>query len=202
MRLVVLALVLIAIGVVFVTNRWMSERFTETTRNRAELRLVLYSGNIMSELQRNSVVPLLLARDPELIGALNDSDYSKTSARLISFQSELGAASIILLDAQGRTVAATDRNTIGANLYDAPSFVDTQRSKDTVFSVAKRDSGGYEFTFARALISENKVVGVIVVAVDLMKYERSWAGFTDAVVVTDSEGKIILATEPLWRGCR
>jgi two-component system, NtrC family, C4-dicarboxylate transport sensor histidine kinase DctB len=51
-------------------NAFLSESFTESTRNRAELRLVLYSGNIQSELQRNSVVPLLLARDPELIAAL------------------------------------------------------------------------------------------------------------------------------------
>jgi len=38
------------------------------------------------------------------------------------------------------------------------------------------------------------------VAVDLMKYERAWAGFQDAVLVTDSEGTVILATEPRWRG--
>ncbi|MFN4099702.1 MAG: sensor histidine kinase, partial [Pararhodobacter sp.] len=29
---------------------------------------------------------------------------------------------------------------------------------------------------------------------------RSWAGFSDAVALLDSEGKIILATEPRWRG--
>ena len=69
-KLVVALLVVLAVAVVLGTNRWLSERFTEVTRNRAELRLALYSGNMISELQRNSVVPLLLARDPELIGAL------------------------------------------------------------------------------------------------------------------------------------
>jgi len=39
-----------------------------------------------------------------------------------------------------------------------------------------------------------------VVEVDLKKFERSWAGIADAVLVTDSEGRIILATEPRWRG--
>ncbi len=51
-------LVLLAIGVVLVTNHWLSDRFTESTRNRAELRLALYSGNMLSELQRTSLVPL------------------------------------------------------------------------------------------------------------------------------------------------
>ena len=199
-RIIVGALIVLAMAVVWVTNTWMSQRYTETTRNRAELRLVLYSGNIMSELQRNSVVPLLLARDPELINALNAKEYQRTSQRLISFQSEIGAASILLLDADGRIVAATDRNTLGASQRSAAYFVDTQRSDDTVFTAERRDGGGFEFTFSRALVSENQVVGVIVVAVDLMKYERSWAGFADAVMVTDSAGQIILATEPLWRG--
>jgi two-component system C4-dicarboxylate transport sensor histidine kinase DctB len=42
-------------------------RFSETTRVRTELRSALYTGNLLSELQRTSVVPLLLARDPALI---------------------------------------------------------------------------------------------------------------------------------------
>ncbi len=199
-RLIVVGLVLLAVGVVYVTNKWLSQRFTETTRNRAELRLVLYSGNLMSELQRNSVVPLLLSRDPELINALNASDYTQTSGRLISFQSEIGAASIQLLDAEGRIVAATDRNTLGTQLGETAYFIDAQRSDDTVFTAERRESGGFAFTFSRAVLSENRVTGVVVVEVDLGKYERSWSGFTDAVLVTDSEGKIILSTEPLWRG--
>ena len=38
------------------------------------------------------------------------------------------------------------------------------------------------------------------VEVDLAKFERAWAGITDAVAVLNSEGTIILATEPRWRG--
>ena len=66
MRLAVVLLLLVAAGTVLITNRWLSERFTETTRNRAELRVALYSGNVISELQRTSVVPLLLAADPAM----------------------------------------------------------------------------------------------------------------------------------------
>ena len=199
-KLAVILLIFVAVGVVLVTNRWLSERFTETTRNRAELRLALYSGNLISELQRTSVVPLLLARDPELIGALEKGDYSRTSARLISFQSEIGAASIILLDNSGRMVAATNRTQLGTNMRAAQNFIEAQRVKETVFTASKRDAGGYDFTYSRAVTAENRVLGVIVVAVDLMKYERAWAGLQDSVLVADSEGSVILATEPRWRG--
>jgi len=40
-KLAVVLLVVVAVGVVLVTNRWLSERFTETNRNRAEQRLAL-----------------------------------------------------------------------------------------------------------------------------------------------------------------
>ena len=200
LRLVLAAILLVAMAALYFTNALLTERFTETTRNRAELRLALYSGNVVSELQRNSVVPLLLAQDPALIGALNSGDFSQSSQRLISFREEIGAAQLMLLDETGRTVAATDRNLIGSQHRSAPYFVDAQRSSDTVFSVVERDTGAREFTYSRKVTSERETVGVLVVSVDLRKFEQSWAGIADAVLVTDSEGQIILATEPLWRG--
>ncbi len=200
MRALIAALFAAAVAVVLVTNNWLTDRFSESTRNKSEVRLALYAGNLISELQRNSVVPLLLARDPELIRALNEGQFASTSARLISFQAEIGAASILLLDKDGRAVGATNRNLLGSSHRSSPYFVDAQRTKDTVFSAQPRQAGGNDFTYSRAILADNRMVGVIVVAVDLMKYERAWAGLTDAVLVIDSEGKIILATEPRWRG--
>lgn len=200
MRGAILLFVLGAVAVVWLTNQLMTARLTDTTRNRSELRLVLYAGNVSSELQRNSVVPLLLARDPALIGALQSGDFTSTSERLISFQEEIGAASIMLLDAEGRVMAATDRSQLGSSHQDDPAFSEAIRARETVFSAVPREAGGYDFTYSRAVTEENQLLGVVTVAVDLMKYERSWAGFNDAVAVLDSDGRIILSTEPRWRG--
>ncbi|MBK1635099.1 sensor histidine kinase [Rhodovulum adriaticum] len=199
-RIALLLMLCLAVATVWVTNRWLSERFTETTRNRAEVRLALYSGNIISELQRASVVPLLLSRDPTLIGALDSDDFSMSSQRLISYVDEIGAASLRLLDNTGRVVAATDRARIGTNLRNTPVFVEAQRSNETVFITSRRDTGAFSFNYARAIRADGRQLGVIVVGVDLAKFEQSWAGISDAILVTDSEGQIILATEPRWRG--
>ena len=195
----VLSLVATVAGV-WLTNTWLTERFTETTRMRTELRLALYSGNILSELQRTAVVPLLLARDPELAEALTSGDFSTTSGLLIAARDEVGVASIRLLDLQGRVVAATDRNLLGVVLNDAPFFVEAQRSRETIFSAVKGVTGASDFAYSRAIVSEGKLVGVIVVGADLARYERAWAGISDAVAVMDSSGQIVLATEPRWRG--
>lgn len=200
LRIVVLTLSLLAVVAILVTNHLLTERFTETTRRRTEVRIALYSGNILSELQRNSVVPLLLARDPTLISALTSRDYSQSSQRLISYRDEIGAAQLMLLDADGRTVASTDRNLIGTTHRNTPYFVEAQRSSDTVFTVTERETTTFDFIYSRRVQSDRQTVGVIVVEVDLGKFERAWASISDAVLVTNSEGRIILATEPRWRG--
>jgi len=200
LRLVVAVILVLAAAAIWATNLWLSERFTETTRVRADLRLALYSGNLMSELQRTSVVPLLLARDPALLGSLESGDFSLTSARLISAAREIAAASIRLLDANGRVVAATNRNLLGVNDTGAAFFVDAIRSRDTVFTAATRDGGATEFLYSRVLLAEGRAVGVIVVETDLAKFEGAWAGISEAVVVTNSEGMVILSTETRWRG--
>jgi two-component system, NtrC family, C4-dicarboxylate transport sensor histidine kinase DctB len=199
-KLAVGLLIALAIGVVLVTNKWLSDRFSETTRSAAELRLALYSGNMVSELQRTAVVPLLLASDPALINALKSGDFSVTSSRLIAFQAELGTASIQLLDADGRTVSATNRNILGTSLRNTPTFIEAQRVTDTTFSVMPRDGGGNDFTYSRAIRAENRVLGVVVVSADMLKYERAWAGLQDAVMVVDTGNRVILSTEPRWRG--
>ncbi|TMM54706.1 sensor histidine kinase [Sulfitobacter sabulilitoris] len=199
-RIALLALLVLAVATIWTTNRLLTDRFTESTRNRAELRLALYSGNLLSELRQNAIVPQLLARDASLIGALNSADYTASTRRLISFVEEIGAASLMLLDIDGRTVAATDRNRLGASHRSDAYFVDAIRSNATVFTVMERESGGFGFFYSRRVQAGSDVLGVIAVEVDLQKFERAWAGISDAVIVTDSTGAIILTTEPRWRG--
>ncbi|MEM6373995.1 MAG: ATP-binding protein [Pseudomonadota bacterium] len=199
-RLAFALLTVVAVATVYSTNRLLTDRFTETTRNRAELRLALYSGNLLSELRQNAIVPQLLARDPTLIGALNSADYQQSTQRLISFVEEIGAANLFLLDIDGRAVAATDRNRLGSNHSGQPYYLNALRAADTVFSTTPREAGGFAFTYSRKVMAGGDVLGVIAVEVDLQKFERAWAGISAAVFVTDSAGQIILATEPRWRG--
>ena len=199
-RLVAIALIALAVGVIWTTNLWLTERFTETTRNRSELRLALYSGNLLSEVRKSQIVPQLLVADQALIGALNSGDYSQSSARLISHVEEIRAASILLLDAGGRAVAASDRNQIGTTHRTSPYFIEALRSNDTVFTATKNEVGTFEFNYSRRVVHNRETIGIIVVELDLRQFESNWAGISDAVIVTNSEGQIILATESRWRG--
>ena len=200
LRFALIAILLIAAVTVWVTNSWLTDRFAESTRARTEVRLALYSGNIISELQRTAVVPRFLANDSDLLRSLSSAEYSTASQRLIAAKKEISASSIRLLDTSGRLVAATDRTQIGTSYANAQFFVDALRARETIFTASPRETGGTEFVYSRAMVADGKAVGVVVVEADLAALERSWAGISEVVSVVDSAGVIILATEPRWRG--
>ncbi|MEL6913237.1 MAG: ATP-binding protein [Pseudomonadota bacterium] len=200
MRIALGILVLLATAVIYVTNILLTERFTESTRQRAQLRLALYSGNLTSEVQRAQIVPQFLARDPALIGALNSGDYQQTSQRLLSFAEETNLRGILLLDSEGRVVAASDRGRLGEDLSAYPFFIEGLEAEDTIFTGHAPEGEPIDFTYSRRIAIGPEALGVIVVEMDLRKFERSWAAIADAVLVTNDEGTIILTTDNSWRG--
>ena len=199
-RLLNFVIIVMAIGVIVLTNQLLTERYTETTRSRAEVRMTLYVGNLISELQRNSIVPQLLARDAELIGALKNNEFTASSQRLLSYVDEIGAASLMLLDSGGRTVAATDRSHIGELHRGDPYFINALRSNVTVFTLFQTETGAFSFVYSRRIDEGGTPLGVLTVEVDLQRLVSGWAGVSDAVFVTDSTGAIVLSTEPRWNG--
>ena len=200
LRLAVMVICAFGVVVIYVSNQLLTQRFTETISNRAEVRTALYVSTLTSELQRNSVVPQLLARDPDLIKALENKEYSQSTARLLSFVDEIGAASLTLLDRDGRAVAATNRQQVGSNHRSTPYFLNALRSSQTVFTTFQNDEGGYDFIYSRGIDVLGAQRGVIVVEVDAARIEQAWTGVSDAVFVTDNTGTIVMSTEPRWRG--
>ncbi|CTQ31857.1 C4-dicarboxylate transport sensor protein DctB [Jannaschia rubra] len=199
-RIMIVLMIVAAFAAIWIVNILLTERLVETTRQRAELRQSLYAGAILSELQRNSVVPLLLSRDPTLIAALNARDFSTSSQRLISYVDEIGAASIRLLNMDGRTVAATDREQLGSIHATSPFFTEAIETTDTVFTIFPSASGAYEASFSRVVQDGPRQLGVLQVQVNLAQFESRWRGTIAAVAVTDASGTVILSTEPRWRG--
>jgi len=199
-RVLLAGLGLIAIGVIWFTVDVLSDRRAQAVRSQAELRLTLFAGNVMSELRRSSIVPQLLARDPALITALQSDDYAGTSQRLIEYRDEIGVARLLLLDEDGRAVASSDRVDIGSDHRTAPYFVEARRANSTIFTAVVADTAVPAFTYARRVEADGNLVGVLVAEVDLRKYERSWDGISEAVIVKDSNDVVLLTTEPRWRG--
>jgi two-component system, NtrC family, C4-dicarboxylate transport sensor histidine kinase DctB len=194
-RIGVFFLILTAVAVIWLSNLYFTQLFDNSTRANAVRQLSLYSGRIISDLQRSAVVPLLLSRDTTLISALNTADFVASSQRLIRYHAEIGTKEIFLLDAEGRTVASSNRTDLGQFLSDKAVYVSAIRSNDTVFTSFENESGGRGYFFSRRLLSDKEIIGVIVVEVDLGGLFDTWSKNDATLIVTDSEGVILLSTE-------
>ena len=185
--------------VLWVSNSFLTDKFTAQQREKSLQRAGLYASSISATLQRNAYVPLLLSRDQVLIYALTTHDYSQTSQRLMSFKEDLSAASIILMDLNGIVVAATDARDIFVEEEKPSFFVRAMREDETVFQALRIDGVINGFYYARKIEFEDKSLGVIVVEVDLQRQESFWRRVGANVVLSDSKGDILLASQPKWR---
>ncbi|MEE9455001.1 MAG: ATP-binding protein [Paracoccaceae bacterium] len=189
-------------GMLFVlwfSNSFLTDRFTKYERGQSLQRAGLYARSISSALQRIAFVPLLLSRDQALIAALQSNDFVNTSQRLISFKEDLSAASIFLLDVDGRVVAASDRRKIGSFVEKPEYFVRALREPETVFQALITETAIEGFYYARKIESGKSTIGVIVVEVDLQRLEQIWRNSSAKVALSNSAGQILMASDILWR---
>ena len=199
MRAGLLASVIGMLLVIWASHAYLTRAFSDEQDADATVRATLYAGSIQSTIQRHSVVPLLLSRDPILILALRSGQYDGAEARLASFKEEIGAGSIFLLDADGRIVAASDERPRAQYDGDKAYFTAARAEAGTIFSIIENDDGAFSFHYARRIMQDEVLLGVVVVTVPLDAHEEGWRRARVKVVVTDSEGQVLLASEPNWR---
>ena len=186
----------------YLSNSYFTTRFTENARIDAAVRSTLYAGNIAAALEKQSVVPLILSRDRTLISALQSKDYQNTSQRLITFLEEIQAAGVMLLDAEGRVVAASERRFLGQVLLDLPYVTAALRQSGSAFTHLPVGSDQPGFYFSRRIEDQKKLLGIVVVQADLQKLEERWRRSSRQVFVADSEDNVIMSSDPLWKNAK
>ena len=194
-RLGVILLIISTVTIILLSNLYLTQNYSQAKRSEAERELSLYSGRLISELQRVSVVPLLLSSDTGLISDINTRDYQLTSQRLITFSDEIRVKSITLLERFGRIVASSDRSDLGQNLRSQNFFFNAMRQSGTVFTISDNEKGRRSFFYSRKLESQGKVLGVIVVEVGLDNLFTTWSANDATIMVTNSEGIVVLSTD-------
>ena len=194
-RLGVFLLIISVIIIILLSNLYLTQNYSQVKRSEAERELSLYSGRLISELQRVSVVPLLLSRDAGLISDMNTKDFQLTSQRLITFSDEIRVKSITLLERYGRIVASSDRSDLGQNLRGQDFFFNAIRKSGTVFTISDNEKGRRSFFYSRKLESQGKILGVIVVEVGLDNLFTTWSANDATIMVTNSKGIVLLSTD-------
>jgi two-component system C4-dicarboxylate transport sensor histidine kinase DctB len=165
----------------------------------------LHGAVLRSELEKFRLVPTALAGDPEARAALSGRDAAAIASfdrRLEQLSGSIHAAAIYLIDAEGRTVAASNWNLptsfVGSNYRFRAYFREAMargESEQFALGTVSRQPGLY---LARR-VDVGATRGVIVVKVEFNAMEADWAQSAEPAFVTDQRGIVLVTSVPGWR---
>ncbi len=196
---------LFSLSVLFVillvaTNSFFTSKYLNDIKQEGEIRLTQNERNIVSELQKNSVIPQFLVRDQSIWNALLSNNFSSLPQMFSEFINEISIESITLMDRTGQIVAVAGKENLNVNSSNKIIFNTAISTNDTVMNIIEKNENEFGFFYSRKIENDQRVLGVLSIEVDLKKFENSWKSAGDRIFISNGEGKIVLATEPTWKG--
>ena len=196
---------LFSLSVLFVvllvaTNSFFTSKYSNDIKQEGEIRLTQNERNIVSELQKNSVIPQFLVRDQSIWNALLSNNFSSLPQMFFEFIDEISIESITLMDRTGQIVAVAGKENLNVNSSNKIIFNTAISTNDTVMNIIEKNENEFGFFYSRKIENDQRVLGVLSIEVDLKKFENSWKSAGERIFISNGEGKIVLATEPTWKG--
>jgi len=183
---------------------------------RVHTDVTLRAAMLRSELDRHRSLPFVLADDAYVREALRignasqqaEATFNALSARFERFAKHAGATTVYLIDASGRTLAASNWRTstsfVGENYTFRPYFRDAMAHGAAEFFTLGTVSHVPGLYLARR-IDDPRMAGfaahrgVIVVKVQFDNLEAQWRKSGDDAFVTDERGVVLITSQPRWR---
>jgi two-component system, NtrC family, C4-dicarboxylate transport sensor histidine kinase DctB len=197
-------LLLAALGLLAI-DRAMRASALDEAENAAQNEAAILAAGLESELDKFSLVPLVLVRDPQVqsLVAGDRAQQAGLNQRLQQIAGQTGAAVIYLMNSDGLTLSASNWSRpdsfVGSNYGFRRYFRDARASgvaTEFALGTVSRRPGLY---IARRVDGLSGPVGVVAIKVEFNLLEASWAKATSGVYVTDAAGVILVTSNPAWR---
>ncbi|GGI75194.1 two-component sensor histidine kinase [Polymorphobacter multimanifer] len=173
---------------------------------QASISASLFEAVLQSALERFRALPLVLASDGDVRGALGNSDRDvrhRLDLKLARLAERTSAAAIYVIDPRGRTIAASNSET-------PESFVGREFSFRSYFAAAMRNGSGEQFALGNTthrpglylssrVDSDGKALGVVVTKIDFSSLETEWRSAQTPVFVTGADGVVLITSVEAWR---
>ncbi len=203
-----LALLAICLAPLLWPLEHLAERYYRNElANQNRQTLDLYVANLLGTLHRYETLPQILGDLPALRAVLTspgDSTAQGNANRLLrDISQQTGADVMYLMDAKGLTLAASNSDQrdsfIGRNFSFRPYFTDALAGRTGRFFGLGTTSVKRGYFFAGPVHDGERVIGVLVVKVDLDHTETLWGKTPEQLLLTDQNGVVILTSNPEWR---
>lgn len=201
----VIGLVLVG-AVALGAARWARGQAVAATDAAAAELARANAGLLTSELQKFRLLPLVLTEYPDvpaLLDAPSATVAARVNARLELLARRTDAAAIYVIDARGRTVAASNHRLptsfVGQNYGFRPYFRDAMRDGSAELFALGTISGVPGLYLAQRIGTLARPLGVVVVKIEFERVQSAWAAQQGTTIVTDRHGVVIVTGRPDWR---
>lgn len=206
-RLFATAWILVAVIVVWVSGEVARQDAKAAAGRQAATASTLHAAVLRSELERHRSLPMVLAQDPDLAALLAGPDpagVARLNRKFEVLATEVRAAAIYALDANGRTLAASNwklpTSFVGTDYRFRPYYFEAMRHGQATFFALGTVSGRPGLYLSRRVDdSEGRPLGVIVAKVEFDALEADWRESGEPTYVTDADGVVLITTVPAWR---
>lgn len=187
----------------YLAERYYRDVLIEQNRQTLDL----YVANLLGTLRRYEVLPQILGDLPGVRAALyepeNPAILDGANRLLARTRAQTGADVIYLMNSRGVTLAASNWDKpdsfIAGNFAFRPYFREALAGRLGRFFGLGTTSGKRGYYFAYPVREGERNIGALVVKVDLDHTETLWGNTPEQLLVTDTNGVVILTSRPDWR---
>ncbi|TGT41365.1 sensor histidine kinase [Mesorhizobium sp. M8A.F.Ca.ET.165.01.1.1] len=203
--LAAIALAVLA-GAVAIAGRIAAGQAAGELRDGALAALPLAAGTLTGEIEKQRLVPLVLARDDAVRDALRRAgkvEETALDAKLKAIAGDALASAIYVIDTAGIAISASNAGQpdsfVGIDYNFRHYFTDAMAKGAASQYGLGTISGKPGLYLAGRVDDAGKPLGVAVLKVELGGVEANWRASGFRVFVTDERGVVLATSQPDWR---
>lgn len=189
------------------TYHWVLDNELNRLQQRVDADLRRYAVTLSNEIDKFQSLPHLLATNPDLewllLAPQNQDRLQQLNLYFEQVAKITGASDIYLMDQDATTIAASnwhqETTFIGSNFSYRPYFTQAITGTPGRYFALGTTSRKRGYYFSYPVSSRDKILGVVVVKIDLDDIEDQWTDPILDLLVTDNDGIIFISTRPEWK---
>ncbi len=199
-------------SILVVTSLWLACKWLYFIRlknlaDEGQYHLELYATYLKGVLEKYENIPNLLANDRTMATLLSDPQGPDRIHALNTYLERINdisdASDTYLMDKDGLTVAASNwqekRSFVGQNFSYRPYFKEAMNGRLGRYFALGMTSNLRGYYFAYPVRKDNRILGALVIKINIDSVENNWGHTDDTFLVTDPHGVIFLTTKKEWR---
>jgi two-component system C4-dicarboxylate transport sensor histidine kinase DctB len=188
-------------------GHWTRNLEMQRITKKANNALNVYVGDLQSELDKFEALPQILTANPLFIELLQNSEDNRlldiTNSELERINNLAETSAIYILDKNGKVITSSNWNRpvsfIGEDLAFRPYFKQAVKGGVGRYFALGTTSHVRGYYFAAPIYCVNSLVGVLIVKVQLQRFEDIWARGSEKIIVTDPQGVIFITSYASWK---